>query len=538
MQAVGRVVEMVSLEGRSWRPWIAACLLWIGVGSPVVARAFSDPLSYFDEPSAGGGGGRWFTGSPAEGYGCSVCHTSVPGQLQYPFYVEGLPKAGYVAGATYNLRMSWPEFAVKAHQLRQVQGTPSMSVIAEFVAENGTSSGTLDIDTDNPSLGELCEFPANNTKPGMDLYSVVPGPSPAKATKKVTSCDANKLGTRCLLAVRSCGAQEVLATWTAPAQWQGPIWFAAGFVATETLSGTPDHDVVNEVAHPMMPATSGAAGYESFLEGGCNVSSKHLSAKGLWPLVLALGFVARSRRRAWMHRGGRRARFVTALISVLALLGCVSSEAQPIYPNLGDENVGLYTPGSKLGLVDSTKAGASDAGKDAAATVTSAAGDRCMGLVPNDNARLGTLIVDYTTAALQPTLKWAPTNIGAVWIETASGVYVKTIERWAAIRGESLYSWANHACVSSWPELDAVTRATLPNHSQSHHSVWSGKDFKGTVAPDGTYHLLLDFAENEGGDTIVMYEFEKGPTGQMTQEPDSPPFMGLKLNYMPPAADP
>ena len=42
-------------------------LLMLDVGS---AHAFSDPVSFNLTPIAAGGGGRYFTGSPSDGYTC------------------------------------------------------------------------------------------------------------------------------------------------------------------------------------------------------------------------------------------------------------------------------------------------------------------------------------------------------------------------------------------------------------------------------------------------------------------------------------
>jgi hypothetical protein len=55
--------------------WLAGLCL---VALPLPVHAFSDPARFGkypeEEGGLGGGGGRFFTGSPADGYGCSVCH--------------------------------------------------------------------------------------------------------------------------------------------------------------------------------------------------------------------------------------------------------------------------------------------------------------------------------------------------------------------------------------------------------------------------------------------------------------------------------
>ncbi len=301
--AVGLPVWCLESFGRACAA--AACFWIIAFGASRVL-AFSEPAYYPSDPAGGGGGGRWFTGSPAEGYGCSVCHTGSPTQQQYPLYVEGLPAAGYVPGATYDVRLTWPEFASNAAALRQAMLAPSMGVVAELLAEQGTASGTIDIDRKNAVPGEICELPAGML--AMDLYSVKPGPAPgstqATMPPSVTHCDANHLGFRCLLTVRSCGARELDFRWTAPAQWQGPIWFSAGFVATDQLSGTPENDSVREVKLPLMPATSGAALYESKLQGGCSAGTTPgvPAHRTLPPVAAILLWLVLMRRRAGVSR--------------------------------------------------------------------------------------------------------------------------------------------------------------------------------------------------------------------------------------------
>src|SRR5262245_23122316 len=64
------------LELVRWLAIVVACGCLLGFVDD--ARAFSDPTIYGKYPSQklGGGGGRYFTGSPADGYSCSVCHTA------------------------------------------------------------------------------------------------------------------------------------------------------------------------------------------------------------------------------------------------------------------------------------------------------------------------------------------------------------------------------------------------------------------------------------------------------------------------------
>jgi hypothetical protein len=73
------------------------------VASPALCHAWSLPEFFAKPVSEGGGGGRFFTASYFDGYGCSVCHSggSAP-QLQ----VNGLP-ANYQPGVTYDIEVTW-----------------------------------------------------------------------------------------------------------------------------------------------------------------------------------------------------------------------------------------------------------------------------------------------------------------------------------------------------------------------------------------------------------------------------------------------
>lgn len=216
---------------------------------------------------------------------------------------------------------------------------------------------------------------------------------------------------------------------------------------------------------------------------------------------------------------------------MLALCACTAESGSPLYPNLGataDPHVGLYTPGSTLGA---TMRVVGDAGPDGSADTVG--GDRCTG-EPGDAGVRGMLSVDFTTTPIGE--HWTPANVGAVWIEDAAGNYVKTIERWAGLRAGSLYRWNEHACVAAWPEPDAVTMATLPNHNTPHHDVWISKDFKGNIVPDGTYRIFIEVTETElNYGPLAMYDFEKGTQPVMLNPPDKPPHKGLKISYTPPS---
>src|SRR3954463_1465795 len=164
-----------------------------------------------------------------------------------------------------------------------------------------------------------------------------------------------------------------------------------------------------------------------------------------------------------------RGRFagICALGFVAACSGDTTKPVPAMYPSAG-----LYTPGSTLGASDPTDTPVEGAGL----------GDRCVDLpaVPDAGATAaptaGTLQVDYQTQSLDG--RYAPKNCTAVWIETADGQYVATLELTAGLRRPGLVYFQDHACTEKLGP-DALTSATRTDHVKPHVAMWSGEDFAG-----------------------------------------------------------
>jgi hypothetical protein len=303
---------------------LAVLCLSISAGRSV-AHAFADPLYFAKSADEGGGGGRWFTGSPADGYGCGVCH--LPNQAE-KLVVEGLPKNGYVPDKDYYIRIAWPETAARTHALYDLPPPavlPRTSLVAELIAETAESFGQVhggwpDPGTDfSPgSLGrsaeaELChrtpeqKAMGKNRRFGYTLFRQSYSDRETREPQSVGACEGSNL-TRCLIAVRGCGSEELRFTWRAPKKTQGAIWFSASFVTTDQQSLSPEGDAVSEITIPIPPA--GSQGYEATLDQSCSLvrgpAAQRRSGLGVAAFVgLCLVLVRRQQSRRLRGRGGR-----------------------------------------------------------------------------------------------------------------------------------------------------------------------------------------------------------------------------------------
>jgi len=110
-------------------------------------------------------------------------------------------------------------------------------------------------------------------------------------------------------------------------------------------------------------------------------------------------------------------------------------------------------------------------------------------------------------------------NVFALWITNSAGAYVKTINRQSKNYTSSLTSWLSN---SSNKTTDGTTGATLPSHNYAYTSTanttkripftWNFKNYLGTLVPDGTYFINIEFKEQNTSRQYVKYSFTKGPS--------------------------
>jgi hypothetical protein len=235
------------------------------VASCVLARpvqAFSDPASFGLGPYAAGGGGRFFTGSPADGFTCKVCHEGGP---EPKLSVAGVPLTSYRPGAQYEIVVIWPLTVEK------------FAAVVELTDLQGRVAGSVRLPPASEiQAPEFCA-PASDAILAATLQDVPLG--------------------RQVINVPDCGSQRLRFLWTAPTADVGPVWFAGSSVWSDG-EGDVYHDGVTDFGHVIASPSSSALA--SSTSAGCSLlaASPHgHSACCVLGLLGASAWLRRTRRR-------------------------------------------------------------------------------------------------------------------------------------------------------------------------------------------------------------------------------------------------
>lgn len=211
-----------------------------------------------------------------------------------------------------------------------------------------------------------------------------------------------------------------------------------------------------------------------------------------------------------MHAGIFAAAAVMSIVAGLTLVGCYQ-------PGVGSDELrdALEAP---VELFGDGGAGPRDAGVDG----SSAAGDAGTGCAVD--SPLSALRIVVRTTALGG--RYAPRNIGAIWIETATGQYVKTVQRWANRRRAYLTSYM---AVTGGDVTDAISGATLSSHI-THDVTWNLTDRNRCEIPPGNYRVAIEMTDGNMTGVAVRLPFTKNTTGTMSTPPETAQFHNLLLD--------
>jgi hypothetical protein len=222
---------------------------------PERGHAFSDPDQFAGAPLQGGGGGRYFTASFADGYGCNVCHR---GGIEPKVQVSGLPVNGYQPGFTYDIEVTWQPVANHPHALQ-----------LELLGRDGRVPGQV-------TLLDQAAVDARGRCGGL-------------ATGKVAAYE-RVVGTRKVLGVEACEAQSLRFRFT-PTNVPD-LGFSASIITSDKTASV-EGDGVTTLRRVLRRVGEPAK------SGDCTLVPGALGTA--WPfialVVLGLGLVLRVQRR-------------------------------------------------------------------------------------------------------------------------------------------------------------------------------------------------------------------------------------------------
>jgi hypothetical protein len=242
--------------------FVIACAAFV---APNAALAYSARASFSAPAMLAGGGGRYFTGSPADGYTCKACHT---GGADPTLDVVGIPFGGYRPNARYEMRVQWPDEIEK------------FSAALEITDLKGRRAGTLQLPPDEELEDE--EYCGANSGGGVAAASLSAAPDD-----------------RQVINLPDCGAKRLRFLWRAPTFDIGPVWFAGSAVVSDGQADVLG-DGVADFGHIIGSISSQGANASS-TTGSCSAVVAPRSRLSVWPWLLLLAAAARRRWRRSAH---------------------------------------------------------------------------------------------------------------------------------------------------------------------------------------------------------------------------------------------
>jgi hypothetical protein len=121
--------------------------------------------------------------------------------------------------------------------------------------------------------------------------------------------------------------------------------------------------------------------------------------------------------------------------------------------------------------------------------------------------------------------RFAPRNVGAIWIQDGSGAFVKTLERWGTTRAKWLIVF-NEA--SGGNVADAITGPTKVSH-ETHEVTWDLAGAAGCPVAAGDYAVWLELTDRSGAGVTLDIPFVLAHPGEDLLPEDAPNFHDMAL---------
>jgi hypothetical protein len=124
---------------------------------------------------------------------------------------------------------------------------------------------------------------------------------------------------------------------------------------------------------------------------------------------------------------------------------------------------------------------------------------------------------------------YSANNVVAVWIESHSGVFIKTLTVYANGCQKELTEWEK---VSKGNIKGAKTGAIRTNYGHIH-GFWNGTDINEKVVPDGDYKVCMELCSKKGEDICTSFDFTKGPDVEILTPLNEKGFSSIFIKWSP-----
>jgi hypothetical protein len=140
-----------------------------------------------------------------------------------------------------------------------------------------------------------------------------------------------------------------------------------------------------------------------------------------------------------------------------------------------------------------------------------------------DTSPLSQLHIRVRTTAVGG--RYAPRNVGAIWIESGTGTFIKTVERWGSTRARYL---TRFTAASGGNVVDAITSATLAQHT-THDREWNLKDRSECEIAAGDYRVVIEHTDRNSTGVSIVLPFSKDQSAVTLMPAEATNFHDLVL---------
>lgn len=137
------------------------------------------------------------------------------------------------------------------------------------------------------------------------------------------------------------------------------------------------------------------------------------------------------------------------------------------------------------------------------------------------------MTVDFQVTTSSPGGNFSPRNIGAIWVESNSGTFVKTLRVWGSRRRQYLYTWNSR---SEGNTVDGVTGATMTSHGLRTAS-WDFTDVNGDTVAPGDYTLRLELTDQHAQGPLYSFSFPFMGSTEAISPPEQTNFHSMSMTY-------